>query len=102
MNKSLFEEQWDIDLGYDELEEEICEYIKGDFKTIVVCKFNKEGYLVSHTTECVDISDAVARLNNARESLMKALDDGDLLEVKAQQEIINKLRTVNEIRKPTI
>ena len=95
MDKRLTE-----DMDYEELETEICEFLKGDFKTTIVCKFNSKGYLVSHTVDCIDISEDRAILITTREELHKALDEERYEDAKLLQEKINKLWKITTI-KPT-
>lgn len=32
-----------------EIEIETCEFTKGNFKTVITCKFNKQGFMVGHS-----------------------------------------------------
>jgi hypothetical protein len=96
-------EELENKLDYEELETEICEFLKGDFRTTVICKFNNKGYMVSHTAHCEDISESKAIMNALREDLFKALEEERYEEAKRIQEHINKLRDITELRgKPTL
>jgi hypothetical protein len=87
---------------YQYLEEEMYESIRGDYKTTIICKFNKEGYLVSHTAQCVDISEDKAIMTAMREELFNALEEERYEDARAYQEKINQLRHLTELRKPTL
>ena len=95
----MSEERYDI--VYENLEEETYEYLRGDYKTTIVCKFNSKGYLVSHTTECVDISEDRAIMEYIRNELFKALEEERYEDAKICQEKINKLRHVFDKTKPS-
>lgn len=87
----------------DDLEVEVCEFIKGDYKTTVICKFNKRGYMVSHAayTECIGENNAI--MDNLRSELLDALEKEDYELMVFIQEKINKIRQIDELRgKPTL
>ena len=96
-----FDEHMRIEEVYENLEEEIYEYLRGDFKITITCKFNSKGYLVSHTVECVDISEDKAIMEYLRDELFKAIDEQRYEDAKVYQEKINKLRHVFEKTKPS-
>lgn len=48
---------FDFDKEIEDLEEEEFEVVKGDFKTIITLKFNKEGFPVSRKFETLNIRD---------------------------------------------
>jgi hypothetical protein len=87
---------------YQRLEEEVFEFLRGDFKTTIVCKFNRQGYLVSHSVESINISQDLALMEELREELYIALDEERYEDAKRLQEDINKLREITEVRKPTL
>jgi len=97
-----FDEYMTGEIEYEKLDEEICEYLKGDFKTTIICKFNKQGYLVSHTAESIDISEPRAIMEQTRTELFKALDEDRFEDAKICQDKINQLRQILELRKPTL
>lgn len=86
----------------DEFEIEICEFLKGDFKTTIICKFNKLGYLVSHTANVEDIAETKVIMNNLREELDIALNEERYEDARTIQHRINSLRRLTEIGKPTL
>jgi hypothetical protein len=59
----------------EELETETCEFVKGDFKTVITCKFNSKGFMVGHSILSTHIGD-----DTDLEGLMqKALDNEDYI-----------------------
>jgi hypothetical protein len=85
----------------EEFETEICEFIKGDYKTLIICKFNKAGYMVSHSVEVQNMAETNTIMSNLREELFQALDDERYEDAKVIHEKINQLRFITEI-KPTL
>lgn len=86
----------------EDLETEVCEFIKGDFKTTIVCKFNKLGYMVSHITHIENMAEANTIMKNLRDELFRALDEERYEDAKEYQDHINKLRhSVENKGKPT-
>lgn len=56
-----------------EIETETCEFVKGDFKTIITCKFNKKGYLIGTSA----VSTYIGKGDDLEEILKKALERED-------------------------
>lgn len=84
---------------YSELEEEVFEVVKGDYKTTIVCKFNKKGYLVSHSAQTRMVVDDV--MKNLKEKLTNALQEENYEEAARIQKMINEKRMGDE-KKPTL
>jgi len=80
--------------------EEVFQIVKNDVKTTIVCKFNEQGYIVSHlcTSTPIKESDTMKRL---KDSLHRALNIDDHEGAIEIQEKINKLRDL-ENHKPTL
>jgi len=83
----------------EEFEEEVFESVHGDYKTIIVCKFHKKGYLISHSIVTKSIIDEV--MFSLKEGLAKAIADEDWKMAVHFQELINAKRTAEE-EKPTL
>lgn len=88
-------------VGYEKLDDEIFEVVKGDVKTTIVCKFNKEGYLVSYSSLSELISDSQI-LKTLKEDLHEAIDKEDYERATEVQKKINKIRDLEDQRKPTL
>jgi len=58
-----------------ELQTETCEFVKGDFKTTIICKFNKQGFMVGHSV----ISTHVGPGEDLQGMLEKALEKEDYI-----------------------
>lgn len=61
----------------EELETETCEFVKGDYKTVITCKFNKKGYLVS--TSAISAYIGRDKKEELEELLKKALEKEDYI-----------------------
>jgi hypothetical protein len=90
-----------MSMEYQELQEEVIEILKGDFKTTLIVKFNKQGQMVSHTIHSEDTSRDRELIEKERADLMKALEEQRLDDAKMHQENINSLRHLMKVRKPT-
>ena len=114
-NNLLFDKMWGIDgihpfgnpLKFEdymderkeqleELEIEVCEFIKGDFKTVIVCKFNKLGYMISHVVYHENLSDTQSIMTDMKNQLFSALEEERYEDAKNIQEQINKFRYMQE------
>lgn len=72
---------------YEDLEEEKFEVVKGDYKTLITCKFNKKGFMVSHSFSSEYIKSEVLK-EDLQAQLKKALEEEDY---KKAAEIKSKL-----------
>lgn len=81
---------------------EVFECIKGDFKTTVTCKFNSEGYLVSHQVECENIAEDTEIMKEMKDRLVEAIYEENYELAKEYQDRINRLRELTELKKPTL
>lgn len=61
----------------EELETETCEFVKGDYKTVLTCKFNKKGYLVS--TSAVSAYIGKGESEDLEAKLKEALEKEDYI-----------------------
>lgn len=95
-----FNSEFFLNLGnLDNLEEEVFEVVKGDYKTIIVCKFNKKGYLVSHSAITRLVTDDT--MSKLKEQLTDALSKENYEEAARIQKLINSKREGDE-QKPTL
>lgn len=86
---TLFEEFFPSE----KFEEETFEIQKGDYKTLVTCKFNKKGYLVSVGSECKPTSQSKEEKITKLEALMnKAVEDKDFRAAAIFQSQIEQLK----------
>jgi protein-arginine kinase activator protein McsA len=87
---------------YAKLEEETFKVVKGDVETNIVCKFNKEGYLVSMTSSSKPIEET-SIMKSLKDDLHAAIDEENFEKAAEIQKQINKLRQVEENKtKPTL
>ena len=88
---------------FDYLEEETFETVKGNYKTIIVCKFNHKGYLVSHSVVTTLVIDEIHSM--LKDALIEAMDSKNHSEVARIQDLINRKREGEQIKpqqvKPT-
>ena len=87
----------------DNFEIEVFESLRGDYKTTVTCKFNSNGYLVSHQVDCVNISEDTEIMAEMKDKLLDAIYNDDFEEASKYQDKINRLRELTELKgKPTL
>jgi len=76
-------------LGEQELEEEVCEFVKGNVRTKITYKFNKKGYLVSQqiVSTMIDQEDLQSQLDEAlaKEDYLKAAEIKKKMNDKSEQ-----------------
>jgi hypothetical protein len=60
-------------LGGQELEEETCEFVKGNIRTTITYQFNKQGFLVGHRV----VSQSLAGNTDLQKQLDEALEKED-------------------------
>lgn len=72
------------------LEEEVCEFVKGNYKTVITCFFNKEGFMVGHTVVS-DLLDGKELLDQLYNQLNTALEEEDFELAVQLQRRINEL-----------
>lgn len=82
------------------METEVVSFIKGDYKTVIICKFNKDGSIISHSFMCEDISKTSYIMRILKEDLLLAIEINDQEKISDLQSKINKLRELEE-SKPT-
>lgn len=74
----------------EQLEEEKFEVVKGDYKTLITCKFNKKGYLVS----CISESELVEKpttTEDLNKLLAEAVEKQDFVQAaKIKKQIDNR------------
>lgn len=83
------------------LEDEVFEVTKGDYKTVVICKFNKDGVLVSTASTCNLIEPSYI-MKVLKEDLIEAIEKEDFERAGEVQKKINMLRDYEDKGKPTI
>lgn len=71
------------------------EFVRGDYKTTIMCKFNEKGLLISHSITCDRINSNLLLLT---EQLHEAIETQDFRQAALIQAKINKVRE----SKPTL
>lgn len=86
-------------LGYEKLTEEVVQFTKGDYKTTIILKFDKNGLLVTHSA----ISEYVQSesMKYLKEELSLAIEEENFEKAAEIQKKINKVREADE-QKPTL
>lgn len=85
---------------FDYLEEETFETVKGNYKTIIVCKFNHKGYLVSHSVVTTLVIDEIHSM--LKDALVEAFENKDYDEMARIQDLINRKRDGEQIKSQQI
>ncbi len=76
------------------LEEEMFEVIKGNFKTNIICKFTKNGYLVSTSSTCTPLPNSKqAKISKLEELITEAVSNKDFAVAEKFQNQIDKIKT---------
>lgn len=85
---------------FEDLEEEKFEVNKGDYRTTIICKFNKQGFMVSHSylSEYVP-SHNENELNELKTKLTSLVEAQDFEKAAEVQKQIRKLEIEEEIGK---
>lgn len=62
-------------ISNEDLETEVCEFVKGDIKTTITCKFNKQGFMVGHSV----LSTHIAEVDDLDGLMERALEKEDYI-----------------------